>query len=287
VKLIANTTNQYRISDAAVGEWVEYSILANDAGNYELEMRLSNTDPNAKIHVEIDGVNVTGSISVPDTNNFSTFASVKKQFAIGVGAHVMRIAFDVAAVTGSVAGIDWMKLTAVPATPPPGTPITVNSPTVSYVRDGTFNNTNFGNDPQMLVKKSATSGNSREGYLLFDLTGVTTITNAKLRLNGQLSDATAASVKISVYSASNTTWTESGLKWSNKPSAGSTVRGSLTVTGTSAQWYEVDLTTFLKAELAAGRKKVTLVLKAPSTSNPWAIFGSDDSGSGPQIVVTP
>jgi hypothetical protein len=139
----------------------------------------------------------------------------------------------------------------------------------------------------MLVKKSSTTGNSREGYMLFDLTGVTTITNAKLRLNGRLSDATAPSVNINVYSASNTTWTETGLTWNTKPAAGTTVRGSLTVSGTSAQWYEVDLTSFLKAELAAGRTKVTLVLKAPSTSNPWAIFGTDDSASGPQVVVTP
>jgi hypothetical protein len=139
----------------------------------------------------------------------------------------------------------------------------------------------------MLVKKSATTGNSREGYMLFDLSSVATITSAKLRLFGQLSDTTAASVGINVYSASNTTWSESGLTWNTKPAAGSTVRGSLTVTGTTAKWYEIDLTSFLKSEFAAGRKKVTLVLKAPNTSNPWAIFGSDDSANGPQIVVTP
>ncbi len=89
-----------------------------------------------------------------------------------------------------------------------------------------------------------------------------------------------------VYSASNTSWNETGLTWNNKPSSGSTVRGSLAVSGTAAKWYEVDLTSFLKAELAAGRKVVTLVLKNPNTSDAQTLFGSDETANGPQLVVT-
>ncbi len=91
---------------------------------------------------------------------------------------------------------------------------------------------------------------------------------------------------MNVHSASNTSWTEGGITWNNKPIAGATVHGSLTVTGTTAQWYEVDLTSFLQAELAAGRKLVTLVFKAPDTSNPWAIFDADSTPNGPRLVVT-
>jgi hypothetical protein len=46
------------------------------------------------------------------------------------------------------------------------------------------------------------------------------------------------------------------------------------------------MTSFLKSELAAGRKVVTLVLKAPNTSNPYAIFASDETANGPRLVVT-
>jgi hypothetical protein len=55
VKLITNTTNQYRIGDAFAGEWVEYSIDVQQGGDYKLDLRLSQKDPNAKMHVEIDG----------------------------------------------------------------------------------------------------------------------------------------------------------------------------------------------------------------------------------------
>jgi len=141
VKLISGTTNQYRLSDAAVGEWVEYSIDVQQAGNYELEIRLSNADPNGRVHLEVDGVNVTGALTVPDTNSFSVFQSVKKTFALTTGAHVLRLAMDVAASTGSVAGVDWMKLTFVP---PQGPLTTLNATMASYVRGGTSAGSNFG-----------------------------------------------------------------------------------------------------------------------------------------------
>jgi hypothetical protein len=283
VKLIAGTTNQYRLSDAAVGEWVEYSILANDAASYELELRLSNADPNAKVHAEIDGVNVTGALSVPDTNSFSTFASVKKTFSIAQGAHVLRLAFDVAAVTGSVAGVDWMKLTAVP---PPAQTKTLLATASSYVRDGASAGLNFGTSNDLIVKRSGTTGNTRETYLKFDLSSLTSITSAKLRLNGRLTDTSNASVLTRIYFATNTTWSETGLTWNNKPASGTTIRGSLTVTGTTAKWYEVDLTSFLQSEFAAGHKVVTLVLKNPNTSSAQTAFASDETANGPQLVVT-
>jgi hypothetical protein len=196
---------------------------------------------------------------------------------------VLRLAFDVAAVTGSVAGVDWMRLAAVP---PPGASTTISSSVTSYVRNGSFAGQNFGTSNDLVVKKSATSGNTRETYLRFDLSSISTITTAKLRLNGRLSDTSNASVLTRIYSATNTTWSETGLTWNNKPASGTTIRGSLTVAGTTSQWYEVDLTSFLKAEFAAGRKIVTLVLKNPNNSNAQTMFSSDESANGPQVVVT-
>jgi O-glycosyl hydrolase len=287
VKLITNTTNLYRLGDAFAGEWVEYSIDVQQGGDYKLDLRLSQKDPNAKMHVEIDGVNVTGSITVPDTNDFSVFTTVSKTINLTAGAHVLRLAFDAVASNNTSAGVDWVKLTQVAQPPPGGTTTTIASPIVSYVRDGSFANTNFGTDASMLVKRSNTAGNSREGYILFDLAGVTTISNAVLRLRGRLSDSTEPSVLINVLNASNTTWTEGGITWNNKPATNATVRGSFTVTGTSAQNYDINLTSFLQAELAAGRTKVTIALKAPNTSNPWAIFDSDTSATnGPRLIVT-
>jgi GH25 family lysozyme M1 (1,4-beta-N-acetylmuramidase) len=280
VKTISGAANSYRLGDTFTGEWCEYSINVAQAGNYKLDLRLSQADPNAKVHVEIDGVNVTGALTVPDTNSFNVFTTLSKTFNLTGGKHIVRLAFDQQASNGTVAGVDWLRFSQAPVS------TTIGTNTSSYVRGGTFAGQNFGNDTSILVKRSSSSSNTREGYIKFDLSSLSSISSAKLRLTGRLSSTSNGSLVTNIYSATNTTWTEGGLTWNNKPAAGSTVRGKITVSGTTNNVYEVDLTAFLQAEFAAGRKVVTLVLKNASTSDAWTIFGSDESATPPQLVVT-
>ena len=93
------------------------------------------------------------------------------------------------------------------------------------------------------------------------------------------------SMTINVYRSSST-WTESGITFNNKPAAGQTLRGSFTVSGTTNKTYEVDLTSFLKAEFAAGQRVVTLVLKGAARTSAFATFASDEVTGGPQLIVT-
>ncbi len=276
LRRIDNTTNGYRLSETFAGEWVEYTIDVAQAGNYKVDFRLSQTNPNGRVRIAVDGASL-GAVDVPDTNSFSVFTTRSRTIGLTAGKHVLRLTMDRAGTNGQVAGVDWLKLSFVNST--------IGTGTGSYVRNGTFANQNFGNDGSILVKRSANTGNTREGYLRFDLNSVNAINTAKLRLTGRLSAATVGGFLTNVYSASNTTWSESSLTWNNKPAAGSTIRGSLRVTGTTNATYEVDLTSFLKSEFVAGRKIVTLVLKNPNVSDPWTIFGSDESGTPPQLVI--
>jgi uncharacterized delta-60 repeat protein len=171
-------------------------------------------------------------------------------------------------------------------TPPPTEPATLRAGADAYARDGSHANTNFGNATALQVKQGATGWN-RDAYLRFDLSAVDTVSSAELRLFGRLDNTQAASAGFTVYNAANTTWSETGLTWNNKPAAGTTVRGSGTVTGTTGQWYELDLTAFLQAEKAAGRHVVTLVIKATSASPSTILFDSDEAAAGtrPELVV--
>ena len=108
---------------------------------------------------------------------------------------------------------------------------------------------------------------------------------AKLRLYGALADALTPSIQLGVFSASATTWTESGLTWASKPATGSTAVATTAVSGTAKKWYEVDLTSFLKAEKAAGRNVVTLAVKSLTTTSTVCSFASDETPNGPQLVV--
>ncbi|MDQ3439972.1 MAG: DNRLRE domain-containing protein, partial [Planctomycetota bacterium] len=165
-------------------------------------------------------------------------------------------------------------------------PSTVETTVGAYVRGGSFATTNYGTVNDLVVKKWSTANETREAYLKFDLTGVTSVANAKLRVWGRVSGSTG-SVGLSVYDASNTTWGESTINWNNKPASGSTARGSVTLTGSTAKWYEVDLTTFLKSAITAGNTLVTLVLKGTVNASAPILISSDDTANRPRLEITP
>jgi PKD repeat protein len=161
------------------------------------------------------------------------------------------------------------------------------TPNTAYVRGGQYANTNYANATTLDVKTHDPDF-TREAYLKYDLSTVTTITSAKLRLYGQLSQSEAGGVQINVYNAANTTWSETTLTYNNRPAAGTTVRGSGTITSTSMGWLEIDLTAFIKAEKAAGRNLVTLVLRAANRTQAIAHFNSDDltsTGNRPELAI--
>jgi hypothetical protein len=166
--------------------------------------------------------------------------------------------------------------------------VTLRAAADAHVRDGASSGTNFGTATELSVKRATTAGSTRETYLRFDLsTAPATIASAKLRLFGRLGDTSSASLATQVFGASNTTWTETGLTWDNKPATGASALGSITVSGATAAWYELDLTAFLQAEKSAGRNLVTLVLRNPTASSAQSLFASDEAASGrPELVVS-
>ena len=155
----------------------------------------------------------------------------------------------------------------------------------AYVRDGSSANRNFGNDRGLLVKKSSSPGNTRETYLRFDIASLSRVGSAKIRVLGRLSDG--GSVGVNLYDVPNTTWPEAGLTWNTKPAAGAQRGGpTKTISGTTARWYEWDVTNYVKQRRAAGATSVSFALKAAAASDPWVIFNSTEAaGDLPHLVV--
>ena len=155
----------------------------------------------------------------------------------------------------------------------------------TYVRNGTYATQNFGTSGQLQVKSGST-GYTRESYLRFNLTNVP-VNSAKLRLFGALDNTQAASAGFTIYNASNTTWSEGSVTFNSKLTSATTVRGGGTVAGITGKWYEIDLTTFLKAEKTAGRNVVTLVIKASAASPSTILFNSDEATTNrPELVLS-
>lgn len=161
----------------------------------------------------------------------------------------------------------------------------------SYVR-GSNGNGNFGNANTLTVQQGTSGSNQRWSYFKFDLTTVPSVSDAKLRVFGSVSGTTSTLIQTAVYPVSDTSWTETGLTWNNKPPSGPTALSVVTIVNNSTvdRWYELDVTAYLQAEKAAGRNLVTLVLKNLANSTPHVQLVSSEASAvanRPHALIVP
>jgi hypothetical protein len=161
------------------------------------------------------------------------------------------------------------------------------------VQDGASANSNFGTAATLGVRTDATanSGNNRDAYLRFDLSGVAgNVTSAKLRVYAALS--AAGSDATSAYPVSSTNWVESGtgsIIWNNKPARGATAiaGATATVNTTTFAAYDIDVTAYIKGEKSAGRDLVSLALHNPTATTINTTLNSREAQTDkPQLLVS-
>ncbi|MEJ7711856.1 MAG: DNRLRE domain-containing protein [Pyrinomonadaceae bacterium] len=157
----------------------------------------------------------------------------------------------------------------------------------AYVQDGASSATNFGSTETLHVKRSSSTGLSRQTYLKFEVGNFAQrIKSARLRVYGQLTSTNSANVPVGVYSVTDTGWDENQLTWSNKPSSATALLSGFMVTDTRARWHEVDITAYVEAERTAGRGTISLVLKGTKTSSAYPTFNAREaSGERPELVI--
>ena len=94
------------------GEWVAYSVVVKESGNYDVKFVLSAPSTGGVIHLDFNGKDATGPIDVPDTGSFQTLGSVvKKKVPLQAGKYVMKMVMDSNGKSGYVADIDSIEFT--------------------------------------------------------------------------------------------------------------------------------------------------------------------------------
>jgi subtilisin family serine protease len=111
------TTNDigggYILGWVAASEWLKYTVSVVTTSTYTLELRVASPGTGGIGHVEIDGVNVTGSVAVPNTGGWDTWTSVfVPGIPISAGSHVFRLVIDTNGSTGYFGNINFMRWTS-------------------------------------------------------------------------------------------------------------------------------------------------------------------------------
>ena len=162
------------------------------------------------------------------------------------------------------------------------------APTADTQVRSTAEKKNFGAEPQIELRMSATGGSAggvAEGYLQFPLPPhAPHAEKIVLRLHAQLSDPGTA--RVMVRSVAPAPWAESDLTWRTRPEHKETI-GTLSIVGLSGAWYEVDVTAYVKAEAAAGHQAALFALVPGEESRNRIIIQSRESmQKKPGLVFT-
>lgn len=107
----------YNIGYTRAGEWLEYTINVSQSGSYTLDVRVASDGVGGTMHFEFDGIDRTGPISVPDTGGWQSWATLSRTVQLSAGTQVLRLMQDAVGPSGSVANINWIRLTAQTSSP--------------------------------------------------------------------------------------------------------------------------------------------------------------------------
>jgi hypothetical protein len=103
----------YNVGFTATGEWMKYSINAAVDGIYTIGMRVASDNNAGTFHLEIDGQNVTGIITVNSTGGWQTYQTlVKTNVSISAGSHELRWVADSTGSNGTAGNHNYFTFTA-------------------------------------------------------------------------------------------------------------------------------------------------------------------------------
>jgi hypothetical protein len=136
--------------------------------------------------------------------------------------------------------------------------------------------TNYGTITQLEVDNNP----AKRTFLKFNVTGLTgQVTSAKLRIHTSPADDAASDAGGAFRAMSNTTWSETGVTWTNQPALDGATLGTFGQVWPNT-WYEVDVTSYV-------RGNGTFSIGIDSTSSNGVDYDSRESGpTAPQLVVT-
>jgi uncharacterized repeat protein (TIGR02543 family) len=154
----------------------------------------------------------------------------------------------------------------------------------SYVQGFLNASKNFNGDSCLRVREGSSDINRYRSYVQFDVNGVTgNVLGAVLKMrvrNTGLPDGRG--IKAGVYAVSTDSWTETTLKWSGAPAAGTLIDS--TTVSMAGMYYGWDVGSYVAGEVAAD-KLVSVMLKDYSAQDKRIDFERREDGQGAVLEV--
>jgi hypothetical protein len=96
------------------GEWLLYSVDVKESGTYRIDMHVACQGAGGKFHIDFNGEDITGPITIPDTGGWQHLRPLAHHnVKLTAGRHRMKVVMDKSGVSGSIGDIDYFKFTRV------------------------------------------------------------------------------------------------------------------------------------------------------------------------------
>jgi hypothetical protein len=110
IEVARDTGGGYNVGWIAAGEWLSYGIDVAAAGAYILEARVAANGQGGTFHVEVDGENITGPLTIPNTAGWQNWTTVAKSVSLPAGRRTLRVVFDSAGPTGVMGNLNSIRV---------------------------------------------------------------------------------------------------------------------------------------------------------------------------------
>ena len=113
IESTADVGGGYDVGWARAGEWLNYTVDVSTAGTYDLDIRVASPNVGGTFHIEVNGVDKTGPISMPSTGGWQTWRTIRVSgVTLNAGTQVWRVVIDTNSSTGGSAGnLNWLQAT--------------------------------------------------------------------------------------------------------------------------------------------------------------------------------
>lgn len=95
VEVNTSMIDDHKVASIEAGEWLNYSVTVTTAGSLKLLASVASPSGGQSFHVEVDGIDISGKLVVPNTGGWQNWQTVSVTTSyIPKGKKVMRIVMD-------------------------------------------------------------------------------------------------------------------------------------------------------------------------------------------------
>jgi hypothetical protein len=107
-----DTGGGYVVGWTSAGEWLKYTVNVNATGRYDLGVRVAQEGHGGTFHIEVNGTDVTGPITLPSTGGWDAWTTVTiPNVWLNSGEQVWRVMMDSNGYAESTGNINWISVT--------------------------------------------------------------------------------------------------------------------------------------------------------------------------------